>query len=119
VDPPTRLRRQRIVKISLPGPAFGAQYGSQASDQERDFEAERNRPRDFSLLFPARQGISAIVSPGSVAEILESLRRRADHDITLRLDLEHREAALYEPAWGKAKQPVDPGEPARVEDRLL
>src|SRR5262249_54071467 len=52
-------------------------------------------------------------------EVLEGLRRRADHDITLRLDLEHREPALHEPAWGKAKQPVDPGEPARVEDRLL
>jgi hypothetical protein len=34
---------------------------------------------------------------------LEGLRRWADHDIALRLDLEYRQAALHETARGKAK----------------
>src|SRR6516162_4061498 len=73
------------------------------------------RNRDFRSLFPS----STEPVVGSIAEILEGLRSWADHDITLRLDFEDREPALHEPARGKAEQPVNPGEPARVEDRLL
>src|ERR1700752_3439363 len=47
------------------------------------------------------------------------MRCRADYDIALRLDLEHREAALHEPAGRKTEKPIDSGEPVRVEDRLL
>src|SRR6516164_8988292 len=70
--------------------------------------------RVFRCIFPANTEL-----PGSVAEILEAPRRRADHDIPLRCHLEYCEAALHEPAGGKAKEPVDPGKPARVEDCLL
>src|SRR6516225_11510757 len=70
--------------------------------------------RVFGCIFPPNTETA-----GSVPEILEGMRRRADYDVTLRLDLEHREAALHEPARGKTEQPVDSGEPARVEDRLL
>src|SRR6516164_9773216 len=73
------------------------------------------RNPDFRSIFSS----STELVVGSVAEILEGLRRRADYDITLRLHFEHREPALHEPARGKAEQPVNPGEPARVEDRLL
>lgn len=72
------------------------------------------RLRHGAVMVPARKK-----TPGSIAEILESRRRRADHDIALRRHLEDREAALDEPARGKAEQPIDPFEPARVEDRLL
>src|SRR5271168_608249 len=44
-----------------------------------------------------RQSEPRTETSGSVADILEALRRRADHDIALRLDLEHREAALDQP----------------------
>ena len=69
----------------------------------------------FSLFIPVEHGTGR----RSIAEILEGLRRWADHDITLRLDFEDREPALHEPARGKAEQPVNPGEPARIENRLL
>src|SRR5947207_7343229 len=54
-----------------------------------------------------------------VRKILEVLRCGADRDVALRLHLEDREAALHQPFLGEAEEAVDPGEAARVEDRLL
>src|SRR5580693_10225948 len=56
---------------------------------------------------------------GSVANILEALRRWTDDARALRLDFEHGEAALHETIGRETKQSVDAGEAARVEDRLL
>src|SRR5437870_2694229 len=60
-----------------------------------------------------------LIRLGSVGKILEVARRRADDGLALERDLEDGEAALHHPLLGEAEQPVDAGEPARVEDRVV
>jgi hypothetical protein len=74
---------------------------------------------DLSAACDAKDGLPGFIPVhreigGSVAEILKALRGRADDDIALRLDLEHRKTALDQTVRGEAKQPVDTAEPVRV-----
>ena len=91
-----------MSKISLPGPHSVLPAALKHLIENGNLKQSAIRLEIFPV-FSRTAGNFGHRFASSVAEILEGLRRRADHDITLRLDLEHREAALHEPAWGKAK----------------
>src|SRR5689334_15295869 len=63
-----------------------------------------------------RSSLSAYASERKVPEIA---RRRADDEVPLRLHFKLGEAALHQSLRREAEQPVDPGEAAGVEDRLM
>src|SRR5215471_7862702 len=70
--------------------------------------------KKFPVKFPVHGNLA-----GSVAEVLEALRRRADDGRALRRHFEHREAMLHQAVGREAEEAVNPGETVRVEDRRL